>query len=448
MSYLRKFKNELKKIETPEKKAVLGTYYVEEKKQNEKAIKAKKLTLTPLIAIILCVCMVLGVAATIPAIVKFVNAKILTNNNRRLDKVPDGYIGIYSAEDFDKIRDNPRANYILMRDIDLSGINFAPIESTDAGEIFSGIFNGNGYTVKNLTLDSSDSKNGYFGLFGKTKGCFINLTVEDFTLDIELYNSQNDVCIGTIAGSATFVGGCYANDCEINVVCNDLYENELYVGGLAGTADYVDSCAVYSNVSISGSGGNVYAALGTASTFSAATTYTVGKINTNGDFTSLLTNNVALTITDASMPVMLGETAMQTIIQKLEEYYDDNRFYINKFKSFFVPVEKSAGTQYDNLVEANQLFGYFHLSDEETVYVFDNRAKPDEVKMVYRELTAIFGSQDALLQFCNENNIKCGMISCYSFDSTDSFSEETLIGFDFENIWAQEYRIIPKIFID
>jgi len=63
----------------------------------------------------------------------------------RQTTVPEGYIGISTAEEFDKIRLNKAGNYILMGDIDLALIlEWEPIDS------FKGILDGNGFTVKNV----------------------------------------------------------------------------------------------------------------------------------------------------------------------------------------------------------------------------------------------------------------------------------------------------------
>ena len=40
--------------------------------------------------------------------------------NNELLEVPEGYIGIYSKSDLNKVRDNLSGNYILMNDIDLT----------------------------------------------------------------------------------------------------------------------------------------------------------------------------------------------------------------------------------------------------------------------------------------------------------------------------------------
>lgn len=61
----------------------------------------------------------------------------------RLTEVPAGYIPITTASEFCKIHLNPAENYILMADIDMSGMDYTAIVD------FSGTFEGNGYTVSN-----------------------------------------------------------------------------------------------------------------------------------------------------------------------------------------------------------------------------------------------------------------------------------------------------------
>ena len=63
----------------------------------------------------------------------------------QVDKAPEGFIPISTAEEFSKIGLNPAASYILMADIDLAGRDWALISD------FSGILEGNGYTVRNAS---------------------------------------------------------------------------------------------------------------------------------------------------------------------------------------------------------------------------------------------------------------------------------------------------------
>lgn len=73
------------------------------------------------------------------------------NAPEHIDTVPDGYIGIYTADDFDYLRNSSTGNYILMRDIDMNSI-----EKWE-GINFQGQFNGNNYKITNYHF-----KNGLF----------------------------------------------------------------------------------------------------------------------------------------------------------------------------------------------------------------------------------------------------------------------------------------------
>lgn len=62
-----------------------------------------------------------------------------------LDAAPEGFIPISTASDFAKIGLNPAADYILMADIDLAGMEWEGIQD------FTGTLEGNGYTVSNAS---------------------------------------------------------------------------------------------------------------------------------------------------------------------------------------------------------------------------------------------------------------------------------------------------------
>lgn len=66
----------------------------------------------------------------------------------------DGTVVIWSVQDLDKVNENPSGSFILARDIDLSGIeSFEPLCSEAAP--FTGTFDGNGHSVKNLRIRST-----------------------------------------------------------------------------------------------------------------------------------------------------------------------------------------------------------------------------------------------------------------------------------------------------
>ena len=60
----------------------------------------------------------------------------------RQTSVPSGYTGIYTAQDLANISQNMAGKYILMNDIDLSGIAWKALKDR-----FTGILEGNGYTL-------------------------------------------------------------------------------------------------------------------------------------------------------------------------------------------------------------------------------------------------------------------------------------------------------------
>nr|MBQ5811831.1 InlB B-repeat-containing protein [Clostridia bacterium] len=64
--------------------------------------------------------------------------------------------------------------YILMADIDMSGVAFAPLGGKY--EPFTGVFDGNGHTVSNLVIESTAS---YQGLFAYNRGKITGLTLDN-----------------------------------------------------------------------------------------------------------------------------------------------------------------------------------------------------------------------------------------------------------------------------
>lgn len=134
------------------------------------------------------------------------------------EAVAQGYTVIKTAAELDNIRNNLSGKYILMNDIDLSSIsNWNSI----GGEYnsFSGVLNGNGYAIKNLTSNRADQR--YVGLFGYSKGAsFLNLGLENVYI-----NADSDA--GAITGccESTEFTNCYVTGRIING------------GGIVGEAD-------------------------------------------------------------------------------------------------------------------------------------------------------------------------------------------------------------------
>lgn len=99
----------------------------------------------------------------------------------RLAQAPEGYtaIGGDSGNDFSAVRSNPSGNYILMGDITVSTL--------DTATTFSGILDGNGYTITvNAEINTTGSDLSAGGLFHTLTGTVKNvrINVEKFQLGI------------------------------------------------------------------------------------------------------------------------------------------------------------------------------------------------------------------------------------------------------------------------
>ncbi len=89
------------------------------------------------------------------------------------------FIEIRTVEDLQNISSNLGANYILLNDLDLSGMEWIPI-GTSSSNCFTGTFEGNGHMISNFKITGEMQ---YAGLFGYNKGTIKNLGLESFTVD-------------------------------------------------------------------------------------------------------------------------------------------------------------------------------------------------------------------------------------------------------------------------
>ncbi len=123
-------------------------------------------------------------------------------------------------------RKNADCKAVLTKDIDLGGQdNWEPIGKT--GNPFKGIFDGQGYTIYNIKIESSTSSS--YGLFGYIDGGTIcNLTVDG---NINITGS------GSAAyGIAAVVGKVSGNSIIENCVNRAVVAGNYNVGGIAGYA--------------------------------------------------------------------------------------------------------------------------------------------------------------------------------------------------------------------
>lgn len=142
--------------------------------------------------------------------------------------VPDSYTEITNIEELNAVRDNLNGKYILMNDVDLSSVtDWVPIGNKDVP--FTGVFNGNGYSVKNLSVTEADNKS--IGLFGEIKNATVaNVYIDNINVKIN-YPYQVTYCVGAVAGvvNSSNVLNCSASGC-VDVTAG----GTLCIGGIAG----------------------------------------------------------------------------------------------------------------------------------------------------------------------------------------------------------------------
>jgi len=191
-----------------------------------------------------------------------------TTSSEHLTEVPEGYIGVYTKDDLDNIKLNKSENYILMNDIifeksdyEKGGSFYNSGKGWEPITYFSGILDGNGYAIKNLYVNNSNSD--YMGFLGRSSGSIKNLHLSNVNIIGKDYvggivghltdNGSISNCIvdGDILGN-TYVGGfCgYEEGCEAAYLYESFGANieksvnlstvtgSRYVGGFAG---YMDS---------------------------------------------------------------------------------------------------------------------------------------------------------------------------------------------------------------
>ncbi|WP_346905857.1 GLUG motif-containing protein [Clostridium sp.] len=128
---------------------------------------------------------------------------------------------ISTKDQLKNVRFDLTANYKLANDIDLEGIDFLPIGHK--GALFIGIFDGNGYTIKNLKINQPNED--YVGLFGGICTTIKNLNISD----------ANVVGGSYTGGLVGYSDGYYATISNCSVTgSSTITGNHYYTGGLVG----------------------------------------------------------------------------------------------------------------------------------------------------------------------------------------------------------------------
>ncbi len=179
------------------------------------------------------------------------------------------FIAIHNRKELEAINNNMTGKYYLTNDIDLAGAEWIPIgiELDDGGTViekhsFRGVLDGQGHTIKNMTIKEGIKSLGYcqvsVGLIGEISEYFItvgdkpdtyaveNLILDNVNIDFTLEENGVGAVVGKIGDgeiSPTIIN-------NISVTGNIKGDN--YVGGIVGSVydDRVEisNCANYANV--------------------------------------------------------------------------------------------------------------------------------------------------------------------------------------------------------
>lgn len=148
--------------------------------------------------------------------------------------------------------------YQLISDIDLKG------EKIDVGgsgnsSSFDGVFDGDGYSIKNGTVKASSFKDGFanVGLFGSNKGIIKNLTLNNVVcLTNGLLSINNDVSVaaGILVGfNDGIISNCQVKNSSIRVASTISSSiSNVNIGGLAGYSQGLIEFSAIVNCNICG----------------------------------------------------------------------------------------------------------------------------------------------------------------------------------------------------
>ncbi len=140
---------------------------------------------------------------------------------------------ILTAADFEKIRENPSGTFHLGSNIDMRGDIITPIAD------FTGILDGCGYKMYNFTL-KINSTIGSFGLFNNNGGTIRNLTLDEVICSVETSPSHSEDVdnIGILVGlNNGIISNCYIISPSFTVTSQYAARNFKYylnIGSLAG----------------------------------------------------------------------------------------------------------------------------------------------------------------------------------------------------------------------
>jgi len=242
--------------------------------------------------------------------------------------VPEGYIPISSVSDFDKIREDLSGKYFLTTDIDMSGVQFDVIGQT-ANESFKGIFDGNGHTIRNLSIESD---NAYVGLFGYINGGTVqNLIIEDISVKGTIEGTSSTLYMGALAG---YVNAIIIDNVNIignnSVITNTENVKNYYIGGMIGNVDNNQSDKTKGNITNCSSIVNIR----DVSVSSSTTSYIGGLIGNSKD--TIINKSFSKSTIQSDSGVFVGGLIGNANHSAIADCYSNTNINVNTTKLNYV----------------------------------------------------------------------------------------------------------------
>ena len=148
----------------------------------------------------------------------------------------DVYTEIYTPEDLLAMEGNPAGNYILMQDIDMSGIEWRPVD-------FSGNFNGNGHALLNVTVtemtdETMQTYDGNMKVYDTHFSGFFGILTNAVVSDLNLINYRSQMVSDVPCFSGSLAGyseGSTISGCTITAdIRLDAHDRMFGIGGIVG----------------------------------------------------------------------------------------------------------------------------------------------------------------------------------------------------------------------
>lgn len=354
-------------------------------------------------------------------------------------EIPEGYTPIYTAEDLNNIRNDLDGKYVLMNDIDLSVYeNWVPIGTAEAP--FTGELDGDGYSVFNLTItgEYGSEDDVCFALFAQMKnGTVLDLCIIDADINVSFRNGAEKLFrAGVLAGYANSVK---AENC---IVSGSITLNEFYKGAAGGffgkeNACLITQCVNYTDIKIASEriyGINVGGIAGEAAND------TISFCGNYGDITATsFDSNIS------SRTLKVGGIAGNNFeCGIISDCFNQGNISVD----FCMPSIYLGGiTGECCVVERCYNSGDIVIPENYAGYIggISGNFRPDGLAIVPApEINDVYYINDSLSPSYINGNIFDEFFENVKLLTEEEFkSQESFVGFDFENVWKMEENGYP-----